>query len=127
MQKGWYLFRLQKDPVCAAHDEVAIQAATCVMTSYNGVNGIYPAENAYVLQKLVRGEWGVEGMIMTDWGTYDTMNSVEMVKAGNGWLTEGSTKVQKTLRQAVKEGRLERRYLEQNVKYNLLTLLKVRT
>ena len=105
----------------------AVQVPTCVMTSYNGVNGIYPAENADVLQKLVRGEWGFEGMIMTDWGTYDTVDSVEMVKAGNGWLTEGSAKVQKTLRQAVKEGRLERRYLEQNVKYNLLTLLKVRT
>ena len=105
----------------------AVQVPTCVMTSYNSVNGIYPAENADVLQKLIRGEWGFEGMIMTDWGTYDTVDSVEMVKAGNGWLTEGSAKIQKTLRQAVKEGRLERRYLEQNVKYNLLTLLKVRT
>ena len=105
----------------------AIQVPTCVMTSYNSVNGIYPAENADVLQKLVRGEWGFEGMIMTDWGTYDTVDSVEMVKAGNGWLTEGSKKIREALLQAVKVGRLERRYLEQNARYNLLTLLKVRT
>lgn len=93
----------------------AIQMPTCVMTSYNAVNGLYPAENAQVLQELVRGEWGFEGLIMTDWGTYDTVDPVEMVKAGNCWLTEGSPKYSKILAKAIKDGKLSRSVLEHNV------------
>ena len=102
-----------------------IQKPTCVMTSYNAVNGIYPAENADVIQKLIRGEWKFEGMIMTDWGTYDTVDPVEMVKAGNCWLTEGSGKYVKILRKAVKDGRLPRKYLEANAKYLIKTIFSV--
>jgi len=96
---------------------LAVQMPTCVMTSYNAVNGLYPAENAQVLQELVRGEWGFTGLIMTDWGTYDTVDPVEMVKAGNCWLTEGHPKYAKILAQAVKEGRLSRSILEHNVRH----------
>ncbi|MCM1124433.1 MAG: glycoside hydrolase family 3 C-terminal domain-containing protein [Eubacterium sp.] len=103
---------------------MAIQMPTCVMTSYNCVNGIYPAENADVLQKLVRGEWHFDGFIMTDWGTYDTVDPVEMVKAGNCWLTEGNAKYVKILYQAVKDGRLSRNVLQQNVRFLVKMLLK---
>ena len=95
---------------------IAIHMPTCVMTSYNAVNGIYPAENAQVLQDLVRGEWGFTGLIMTDWGTYDTVDPVEMVNAGNCWLTEGNPKYTKTLIRAVKNGDLKRNILENNVR-----------
>lgn len=95
---------------------IAIQMPTCVMTSYNCVNGIYPAENPEILQELVRGEWGFDGPIMTDWGTYDTVDPVEMVKAGNCWLTEGTSRHAKILMQAVKEGNLSRAVLEANIK-----------
>jgi len=105
-------------------EAIAIQMPTCVMTSYNAVNGIYPAENAQVLQDLIRGEWGFEGPIMTDWGTYDTVDPVEMVKAGNCWLTEGNPKYSKILAKAVKEGRLSRSVLEHNVRYLVELILK---
>ena len=95
---------------------IGIHMPTCVMTSYNAVNGIYPAENAQVLQELVRGEWGFDGLIMTDWGTYDTVDPVEMVKAGNCWLTEGNPKYAKVLLRAVKNGDLKRSILENNVR-----------
>ncbi|KAI0842378.1 glycoside hydrolase family 3 protein [Hypoxylon sp. FL0890] len=43
------------------------------MTGYNGVNGTYCSENPKLLDKMLRGEWGWEGMIMSDWyGTYST-------------------------------------------------------
>ena len=103
---------------------ISVHMPTCVMTSYNAVNGIYPAENAQVMQDLVRGEWGFEGLIMTDWGTYDTVDPVEMVKAGNCWLTEGSPKYSKILAKAVREGRLSRSVLENNVRYLIELLLK---
>jgi len=95
---------------------IGIQMPACVMTSYNAVNGIYPAENAQVLQDLVRGEWGFDGLIMTDWGTYDTVDPVEMVKAGNCWLTEGNPKYAKVLLRAIKNGDLKRSILDSNVR-----------
>jgi len=94
---------------------IGVHMPTCVMTSYNAVNGINPAENAQVLQELVRGEWGFDGLIMTDWGTYDTVDPVEMVKAGNCWLTEGNPKYAKILIKAVRDGKLSRSILERNV------------
>ena len=103
---------------------IGIHMPTCVMTSYNAVNGIYPAENAEVLQELVRGEWGFDGLIMTDWGTYDTVDPVEMVKSGNCWLTEGGFRYTKILLRAVKEGTIKRSILENNVRYLMELILK---
>ena len=102
-----------------------ISQPSAVMTSYNAVNGIYPAENVDILQTLLRDEWGFTGYIMTDWGTYDTVDPVEMVKAGNGWLTEGGSKYVKELKKAVKEGRLSRAVLEHNVRYLVKTLAEL--
>ncbi len=103
---------------------LSIYSPSCVMTSYNAVNGIYPAENPDVLQKLLRQEWGFTGFIMTDWGTYDTVASVEMAKAGNCWLTEGSGKQIKALKAALDAGELQRSHLEDNVKHLVQLLLK---
>lgn len=95
---------------------ISVQKPDALMTGYNAVNGIYPAEDARVLQKLIRGEWGLKSFIMTDWGTYDTVDPVEMVKAGNGWLTEGGEQYIAILKEAVEAGRLSRAVLESNVR-----------
>lgn len=102
-----------------------VQKPSALMTSYNAVNGIYPAENADMLQTLIRKEWGLDSFIMTDWGTYDTVDPVEMVKAGNCWLTEGNKKYAKILYVAVKEGRLSRAVLEQNALVQFRCLLRL--
>lgn len=38
-----------------------------IMTSYNRINGVYVNESEYLLQKKLRGEFGFEGLIMSDW------------------------------------------------------------
>lgn len=43
-----------------------------VMSAYNRVNGIYACENNHTLLDILKGEWGYEGIVMSDWfGTYD--------------------------------------------------------
>ena len=101
-----------------------VHKPTGIMTSYNALNGIYPAENAEILQTLLREEWELDSIIMTDWGTYDTVDPVEMVKAGNCWLTEGGGKYVKKLRKAVKEGKISRAVLEHNVRYVIKAILR---
>ena len=38
------------------------------MSSYNLVNGTYANENKHLLMEILRGEWGFDGAVITDWG-----------------------------------------------------------
>ena len=50
--------------------EIAVKegGAKALMTSYNEVNGEYANENRHLLIDILRGEWGYDGMVVTDWG-----------------------------------------------------------
>ena len=39
-----------------------------IMSSYNLVNGTYANENKHLLMGILRGEWGFDGAVITDWG-----------------------------------------------------------
>ena len=39
-----------------------------IMSSYNLVNGTYANENRHLLMEILRGEWGFDGAVITDWG-----------------------------------------------------------
>jgi len=44
-----------------------------VMSSYNRVNGVYACEYDHTLLEILKGEWGYDGIVISDWyGTYDT-------------------------------------------------------
>ena len=39
-----------------------------MMCSYNRINGVYSCENKWLLDDVLRKEWGFDGIVMTDWG-----------------------------------------------------------
>ncbi|MGV2985974.1 glycoside hydrolase family 3 C-terminal domain-containing protein [Microbacterium sp. AGC85] len=39
-----------------------------IMSSYNLVNGVYAHENKHLLTDVLRGEWGFDGAVISDWG-----------------------------------------------------------
>ncbi|MDR0596435.1 MAG: glycoside hydrolase family 3 C-terminal domain-containing protein, partial [Clostridiales Family XIII bacterium] len=51
-----------------------------VMCSYNLVNGVYASENRWLLTDVLRGEWGFEGLVVSDWGA--TADRVKGLAAG---------------------------------------------
>ncbi|EUC62976.1 glycoside hydrolase family 3 protein [Rhizoctonia solani AG-3 Rhs1AP] len=55
-------------------------APWAVMTAYNRVNGLHASENKYLLDSVLRKQWGWEGMIMSDW--YGTYSADASIKAG---------------------------------------------
>lgn len=51
-----------------------------IMCSYNRINGTYASDNRYLLTDILRGEWGFEGIVMTDWGAMN--DRIEAFRAG---------------------------------------------
>ncbi len=97
---------------------------SCVMTSYNSVNGIYPSESAPLLHDLLRKRWGFDGFIMTDWGACDTADAVRSVNAGTDLLTPGDKKLFKKIYSAAKRGEIFKGTLQNSVKHIIKVLLK---
>lgn len=60
--------------------EIAIRESNpwCVMASYSKINGVYASNNKRLLTDILRGEWGYDGMVMSDWfGVNSICPSVE--------------------------------------------------
>ncbi len=51
-----------------------------VMNAYNRLNGEYCAENKWLLNDVLRDDWGFEGIVVTDWGANNS--KVQGLKAG---------------------------------------------
>jgi len=58
--------------------EAAIKegGAWSVMSAYNKLNGIYCSEQPFILNEILRKEWGFKGFVLSDWsGTHSTAGS----------------------------------------------------
>ncbi len=62
--------------------EMAVKNAQpwTMMTGYNRINGIFCSDNHRLLTKILREEWGFNGVVMSDWG--GTNDRVAGIKAG---------------------------------------------
>lgn len=88
-----------------------------LMTSYNYLNGYFTSENPELTDSLLRGEWGYEGMVVSDW--HGGKDAVAQMKAGNEMLQPGKKREFDSIIAAVKDGRLDEKRIDRNVKYIL--------
>ena len=91
--------------------EIAVKKARpgAVMSSYNKVNGIYTNNSYDLLTKVLRNEWGFDGLVMTDWFATgkDVGDHALAIGAGNDLLMPGSAKTVKEIVKAVEDGVIE--------------------
>ncbi len=99
-----------------------------VMCSYNRINGVYASQHHYLLNEILKGEWGYEGVVVSDWGANHTIfESVAggldlempgpakyygqlLVEAVRNWQIEESAideAARRVLRMVVKSGRMD--------------------
>ena len=61
-----------------------------VMCSYNLINGRWGCENDYLLNKVLKGDWGFKGFVMSDWGAvHSTGSANDGLDQFTGFCCEG--------------------------------------
>ena len=80
-----------------------------IMTSYNKVNGVY-APNSYDLcTRVLRNEWGFDGVVMTDWFSTNRgqADNATAMAAGNDLIMPGGGSFKKEIIKGVKSGKIQ--------------------
>lgn len=95
--------------------EIAVKEGKpyAVMSSYNMVNGAFADENVHLLREILRGEWGFDGVVVSDWA--GTNNKVASTIAGSDIEMPGCRYGADDVVKAVEEGRLDIKYVDECV------------
>ena len=92
-----------------------------IMTAYNMVNGTYCSQNGWLVQDVLRGEWGFPGLAMTDWGGMH--DRVAALEASLDLEMPGDTAIcRKWIADALADGRLPMEALDAAVR-NVLEMV----
>ena len=91
--------------------EIAIKESkpVAIMSSYNLVNGVHAANSKDLCTRIVRDEWGFEGVIMSDWNTTEPKDGSipwKCTAAGNDIIMPGSENDHKSILDGYRSGEL---------------------
>jgi beta-glucosidase len=92
-----------------------------VMCAYNRVNGIYSCENDYLLNQVLKGDWGYKGWVMSDWGAvHSTIAAANNgLDQESGWGFDVVPYFSGALKEAVESGWVPQSRLD-NMAYRVL-------
>ena len=120
----------------AFHAAVTEGGAWAIMGAYNLYNNQHNCHNEILLNKILKQEWGFDGVVISDWG--GAHNTLEAVKNGldlefGTWtdgLTMGSTNaydnyfMAQPYKQLIKEGKLTTKELDEKVRRVLRLMMR---
>ncbi|MDJ1137518.1 glycoside hydrolase family 3 C-terminal domain-containing protein [Streptomyces iconiensis] len=85
-----------------------------LMAAYNGINGVTATEHHTLLTRVLREEWGFDGLVMSDWGA--VKDRVAALAAGlDLQMPAAGGRTDRQVEQAVAAGRLEEAALDRSV------------
>lgn len=94
-----------------------------VMTAYNLVNGVHSSQDGFMNNDILKGEWGFEGFIMSDW-----TSTYECVGAANGGLDIEMPYAKymnaDSLLPAIKDGRISVSTIDDKIRRMLRMIIK---
>ena len=100
---------------------------SCIMTSFNKINGVFAGGNADLCTHILREEWGFAGVVVTDWGDMDVVvDGAAAVAAGNDIVMPGGPPVIAQIMREYREKRLSREAMEAAVAHLLYMIGKTR-
>ncbi|MBR6312701.1 MAG: glycoside hydrolase family 3 C-terminal domain-containing protein [Oscillospiraceae bacterium] len=83
-----------------------------MMCAYNRINGVYCSDNKWLLTDVLRGEWGFDGVVMSDWGAVH--DRVAGLMAGLDLEMPGDTAIcRRRILDAVADGSLPMEVLDE--------------
>ncbi len=94
-----------------------------VMCSYNKINGVLASEDHTLLTKILKEEWGFDGLVVSDWGA--VRNRVAALRAGLDWEMPGPhERAVRSVVDAVRSGALPAANLDDAVRRILRIVFK---
>jgi beta-glucosidase len=97
----------------------------CVMGAYNQFRGQHCCENDYLLNKILKGEWGFKGLVISDWGgAHNTkeaaLNGLDLEMGTNGPYE--NYYLANPFRDAIKKGEIPESVLDDKVRRHLYVM-----
>ncbi|MDP2792355.1 MAG: glycoside hydrolase family 3 C-terminal domain-containing protein [Rectinemataceae bacterium] len=95
-----------------------------VRCAYNKLNGTYCSENSWLLTRVLRDEWGYDGIVVTDWGASNDrvaglVAGTDLEMPASGGMTD------RAIVEAVQGGALDESVLDEAVIRNLRLYFRV--
>jgi len=89
-----------------------------IMCSYNLVNGEWACQNDWLLNKVLKRDWGYKGFVMSDWGAmHDTVkNALNGLDQEAGVQNPSDYVYKDKLKAAIQDGRVPERVLDDKVR-----------
>ncbi len=85
-----------------------------VMSAYNKLNGTYCSENSWLLNELLRQQWGFSGVVISDWGACNDVS--ESINAGLNLIMPKFPKAfAKSLKKSIRSGKVPSHTLDERV------------
>ena len=98
--------------------------AWCVMNAYNKVNGPHCSANGYLLNDVLKGDFGFDGCVMTDWGA--AHNTLGVAVGGTDLeMPTGAFMNPVRLKPLVEQGKVSREIIDDKVRRILRTVIRV--
>ena len=107
--------------------EIAVRESNpwTIMSSYNKINGQFSMGNHDLLTKILREDWGYQGIVMTDWiGIRKGLPTITEVQAGNDLMEPGQPAQVQEIIEGVKSGKLNIADVDRNVRRMLEYIVK---